>query len=98
MRYTFKIDGILVNPKLPNDFDIASNDERNKDKSRRWWNKPYIVIGELEQESWEEHCYRLKEEHNWSDEQIGSKEEWEKEQSKKEIHGIKIILLDLNMM
>ena len=30
MRYTFEIDGILVNPELPEDFDFTPNEERQR--------------------------------------------------------------------
>ncbi len=79
MRHTFKIDGILVNPKLPQNFDFTPNDERDKDELEKWWDKPYILIDELQQESWIEHHQRLKTECDLSDEEIGTQEKWEKQ-------------------
>jgi hypothetical protein len=76
MRYTFEKDGIYINPKLPTDFDITPHDKRDNEMNW-WWNKPYIVIDELEQETYEEHYYRLKE-LGFSDEKIESKEDWNK--------------------
>ncbi|GGD49390.1 hypothetical protein GCM10012288_24350 [Malaciobacter pacificus] len=77
MRHTFEIDGVIINPELPENFDITPNDERSEEEINNWWDKPYILIDELEQESWEEHYHRLKS-YDWSDEKIGSKEEWNK--------------------
>jgi hypothetical protein len=74
MRHTFEIDGIYINPQLPEDFDITPHDERDEDMNW-WWDKPYILVNELEQESWEEHYYRLKA-CDWSDELIGTKKDW----------------------
>jgi hypothetical protein len=76
MRHAFEIDGIYINPELPEEFDITPHDERD-DEMNWWWYKPYIFIDELEQESWEEHYYRLKES-DWSDEKIESEEKWNK--------------------
>ncbi len=76
MRETFEIDGIFINPILPDEFDVTAHEDRDEDMNW-WWNKPYIVIEELTQESWIEHYYRLKNEFDWSDEKIGSKEDWE---------------------
>lgn len=78
MRHTFEIDGIYVNPILPEEFDITPHDERDEEMNF-WWYKPYILIEELQQESWEEHYYRLKNECDWDDEKIGTKEDYEKE-------------------
>ena len=74
MRHCFEINGVIINPNLPEDFDITPHDERDEEMNW-WWNKPYILINELEQESWEEHYYRLKS-YDWSDEKIGSKENY----------------------
>ena len=79
MRYTFEIDGIYVNPELPEDFDFTPNEERDKEELYEWWDKPYIEIEELDQESWAEHYYRLTNEYDWTDEQIGTKEDYMKE-------------------
>ena len=79
MRYTFEIDGILVNPKLPEDFDITPHEERDKNELHEWWDKPYIVVEELEQESWIEHYHRLTDKEDWIDEQVGTEEDILKE-------------------
>jgi hypothetical protein len=77
MRHTFEIDGVIINPELAENFDITPNYERSEEEINNWWDKPYILIDELQQESWEEHYHRLKS-YDWSDEKIGSKEEWNK--------------------
>ena len=49
--YTFDaencIDGILVNPKLPKDFDNTDNQDR-PDSHDKWWYRPYIETGSVE--------------------------------------------------
>lgn len=75
MRYEFEIDGIFVNPNLPDDFDITPNEEKDS-SSLWWWGKPYIIIESLRQESWIEHYSRLKNEFQWSDERIGTQEDF----------------------
>lgn len=60
MRHTFELDGIYINPELPEDFDNTPLDERDEDMNL-WWDKPYIEIEELSFYTWEEHYYRLKE-------------------------------------
>lgn len=77
MRYSFIIDNIMINPKLRINFDSTSNEKRNDKEVEKFWGKPYILVEELELESWEEHYYRLKN-LGWNDEKIGNKEEWNK--------------------
>ena len=82
MRYTFETDGILVNPELPENFDFTPNEERDRAELYEWCDKPYIIVEEFDQESWEEHYYRLKSNDcgdPWSDEKIGTKEDYFKE-------------------
>lgn len=77
MRHTFEIDGIMINPKLRKYFDSTPNENRSQKEIDKFWNKPYIVIEELEQETWEEHYHRLKTPPNaFTDEAIGTKEEY----------------------
>lgn len=37
------IDGVLINPVLPEMFDQTPNDERSREEKDRWWDRPYIV-------------------------------------------------------
>jgi len=76
MRYSFEIDGVFVNPQLPENFDSTAHEDRDE-ISLSWWDKPYIVVESLKQESWIEHYMRLKNEYEWSDEDIGTQEDWE---------------------
>lgn len=77
MRQTFEIDGVLVNPKLRKYFDSTPNDKRSQKEINEFWRKPYIIIEELEQETWEEHYHRLKTPPcAFADEQIGTKEQY----------------------
>jgi hypothetical protein len=73
MRHTFEIDEIFVNPKLPEDFDITPHDERDDDMNW-WWDKPYIEIEELSEETWIEHYHRLKD--DFTPEQLGTEQEY----------------------
>jgi hypothetical protein len=77
MRYSFEIEGINVNPDLPEDFDYTPHDERDRAEIEKWWGNPYIIITELHIESWVEHYHRLKNECGWSDEKIGTQKEYE---------------------
>ena len=40
------VDGILINPLLPEDFDNTPNDERSKDEIAMWYKRPYITTQE----------------------------------------------------
>ncbi len=38
------IDGVLINPLLPEEFDITPNDDRSDDEMALWWERPFIVV------------------------------------------------------
>lgn len=77
MRQTFKIDGIVVNPKLSKYFDSTPIERRSQKELDKFWCKPYIIIEELEQETWEEYYHRLKAPPcSFTDEKIGTKENY----------------------
>ncbi|WP_456391212.1 hypothetical protein [Hydrogenimonas sp.] len=82
-RYSFEIDGIKINPELPENFDCTPNDERSSEELDEWWEKPYILITELSLESWPEYYHRLKYEHGCNDDEIGTKEEFEKKNTER---------------
>lgn len=42
------LDGVLLNPELPNDFDSTPNDARPNSQSK-WWNIPYIRTSSVEE-------------------------------------------------
>jgi len=53
------VEGVPINPELPEDFDNTPNDERPTDHIV-WWHKPYIVTDEWPgRESWEDYRDRL---------------------------------------
>jgi len=37
------MDGVLVNPKLPKNFDSTPNDDRPEAQRRKWWERPFIL-------------------------------------------------------
>ncbi|NOM01208.1 hypothetical protein G9Q13_28680, partial [Klebsiella pneumoniae] len=37
------IQGVLINPALPEMFDQTPNAERSREEKARWWDRPYIV-------------------------------------------------------
>lgn len=41
------VDGILINPKLPKNFDDTDNSTR-PDSHFKWWYRPFIVTGSVE--------------------------------------------------
>lgn len=41
------IDGILINPQLPDNFDNTDNSERPDDQEK-WWYRPFVVAEEHE--------------------------------------------------
>ncbi|RZF30472.1 hypothetical protein EVC45_08330 [Paraburkholderia sp. UYCP14C] len=38
------IDGVLINPALPDEFDETPHDDRSNSELRLWWGRAYIVI------------------------------------------------------
>lgn len=46
-------DGVLVNPKLPKDFDCTDNRKRPAAQIEKWWGRPYIKV-EVDQAQWPE--------------------------------------------
>jgi len=75
------VEGIPVNPLQREYFDMTDNEEREELEVSHWWGKPYIVSDFIDQESYIEHYYRLKNDSKWTDEKIGTKEDYELKQS-----------------
>jgi len=48
------ISGVPINPVLPPNFDITPNDARS-DRSRAWWDVPFVVICHAEHPEFVEH-------------------------------------------
>lgn len=38
------IDGVLINPQLPEDFDVTPNEERSREEIKLWWDRPFIMV------------------------------------------------------
>jgi len=47
MLETKVIDGIQVNPELPEMFDNTPNEERSPEEVDQWWDVPYILMDEF---------------------------------------------------
>jgi len=47
MLKTRMIDGVWINPELPEEFDCTPNDERGADELDMWWEVPYIVVDDF---------------------------------------------------
>lgn len=43
------VDGVLINPALPEDFSCTDNEKRSPEELARWWLRPFIQV-----ESWED--------------------------------------------
>jgi len=53
-----QVNGIPVDPELPEGFDDTPNDER-PDSHQEWWHQPYVVTDRWEPESFEQYRERL---------------------------------------
>lgn len=53
-----QIEGVPVDPGLPDGFDVTPNDER-PDSHQIWWHRPYIVTDRWDAETWEQYRDRL---------------------------------------
>jgi uncharacterized short protein YbdD (DUF466 family) len=63
-KYYFKnqkniIDGVAVDPLLPNDFYDTPNEERSTEELANWWGRPFILTQAFIDESYEEYCERM---------------------------------------
>lgn len=51
-EYTFEaekcVDGVLINPQLPEDFDNTDNSVR-PESHEKWWYRPYIITGSIDE-------------------------------------------------
>ena len=52
------IDGVPVDPELPEGFDNTANFER-PESHRVWWYRPFIITDQWEPETWEQYRERL---------------------------------------
>ena len=55
------IDGIAVNPLLPDDFYDTPNDERDTNELAHWWGRPFITTESFMEDSYEAYCERMTE-------------------------------------
>ncbi len=88
MRHSFEIQKIRVNPKQRKYFDSTPNEDRTQKELQEYWDKPYIIIDELQQKSWIEHKIRLQE-MGWDAEKIGSKEAFQERQKESRLDWTK---------
>jgi hypothetical protein len=75
------VDGILINPALPEDFDNTPNDERSHKETAFWWNRPFILTDTLDLKSYDDYIARAREN---ADPELGfiwvEREEWNADQ------------------
>ena len=50
-------DGVLINPKLPKDFECTDNQKRPAAQRNKWWGRPYIEVEIEDHELWPEGVY-----------------------------------------
>lgn len=53
-----QIEGVPVDPKLPDEFDVTPNDER-PESHQVWWHRPFIITDRWEPETWDQYRDRL---------------------------------------
>ena len=53
------VDGIAIDPILPDDFWNTAHDDREKIELDEWWERPFIVTQGYKDESYEEFCLRM---------------------------------------
>ena len=54
------VDGIAIDPILPDDFWNTAHEDREKVELDEWWEKPFIVTQGYEEESYQEYFSRMK--------------------------------------
>ena len=54
------IDGIAIDPILPDDFWSTAHEDREKIELDEWWERPFIVTQGYDEESYEEYYSRMK--------------------------------------
>lgn len=77
------IEGIPIDPILPDDFDDTPNEERELIELNNWWNKPYILSYTPGEEKYKDYYNKLIS-YGYEVKEIESKEEFDKK-SKQEI-------------
>jgi hypothetical protein len=77
-EHTRFVDGVAIDPDLPQGFDVTPNDER-PDSHQVWWYRPFIATDRHEPESWEEYRDRLA---SYGYEPDQTPEQWAKFQAK----------------
>ena len=53
------VDGIAIDPILPDDFWNTAHEDREKVELDEWWERPFIVTQGYDEESYEEFCARM---------------------------------------
>lgn len=78
--YTFeaeqRVNGVLINPKLPKGFDSTPNEARTA-SHQKWWNRPYIET--MSADDWEtfyKSCDDEYAEKRWRDWEAGGRQKW----------------------
>lgn len=55
------VDGIAIDPLLPDDFYTTANDERDTNELAHWWGRPFITTESFMEDSYEAYCKRMTE-------------------------------------
>ena len=55
------VDGVAIDPFLPNDFYNTPNKERDTNELAHWWGRAFITTESFREDSYEEYCERMSE-------------------------------------
>jgi len=80
-----EVEGILVDPVLPPDFDDTPNDERDTEQLDQWWGRPFIVTDTFEPESYDHYVARIRgygwepdwDRETWEANQVKMQKQWD---------------------
>ena len=53
------IDGVAIDPLLPDDFPDTPNEERDINELAHWWGRPFITTETFREDSYEAYCERM---------------------------------------
>jgi len=53
------VDGIAIDPLLPDDFYDTANEERDTNELAHWWGRPFITTESFMEDSYEAYCKRV---------------------------------------
>ena len=84
------VDGIAIDPLLPDDFYDTANEERDTNELAHWWGRPFITTETFREDSYEEYCERMsKYELESLEEFTARREEEEQSWNRKWVEGVR---------